>query len=432
MAGKGVTIARSRNTAVAWLARIAGTTIDRVVVADFVPTLPSTTAASQRVLVEEYLEGVEVSIHAFSDGKAVKMMPPVCDYKTIGDGDSGPMTGGMGAYNPTSYVSAAQLDWIREHIIEAAIKGMAEEGHPYKGIIYAGLMMTAAGPKVLEFNSRFGDPETQVLMLLLESDLADICQAIIEERLAEQEIRWSSDACVALVLAAPGYPDAPVTGQPIQGLDEVEPRVQVFHAGTRGVVRTDLVTPNDSVAVKAMNEAGQIEMRTAGGRVLTVAAAAPTLAEARAIAYRNAALINFPGKQMRRDIALREISPEELHVSDSRLQIVDDSNSPAEGGADVGAQSIAPSEEQDNVGAGFIPPTDGEADHEDPAPAIGDAIGAAGGIEPAASETPPTSNVEENESGPLMDTEDAGIRLGYSEEERMAKLKELHTGWGRG
>ncbi len=564
MAGKGVTIVHSHAEAIVWLARIAGTTIDRVVAADFVPNLPGAVAAAtpmpsaaataaafgmqkseqdedilaaaivkgmsaeqveaimrgddvsreqmlgprsaspaahapatdgegasaetntneagdvakedefandptylkikhernelfrrdgRKVLIEEYLEGPEVSVLAFSDGKTVKMMPPVCDYKRIGDGDSGPMTGGMGAYSPTSYVSADQLAWIEEHIIAAAINGMADEGHPYKGILYAGLIMTADGPKALEFNSRFGDPETQVLMMLLETDLVDICQAIIEERLAEQEVRWSSDACVAVILAAPGYPDAPSTGALIQGLDDIEPGVRVFHAGTRGgkafsdviaemgggerpskkkkidwrtfLGRIDVpefVTPNDNAAVKALNDSGQVEMRTAGGRVLTVAATAPTLAEARAIAYRNAALINFPGKQLRTDIAMREI-PLDMEAT-------------APASEDAAAQEVAPEEE--SVGAGFIPPsasdepemneltTEHETDTTDPAPAIGEAIGAAAGIEPsiASNEELPATE-EQSDPDQVLSPQSSAIELGYSDEQRAAKLKAL-------
>ena len=239
--------------------------------------------AGSTVIVEERLSGREVSAHAFTDGLAVAPMPFSCDYKRAYDGDDGPNTGGMGAYSPPLWLDEPLEPLIHETITEAAVQAMREEGAPYRGVLYPGLMITPEGPRVLEFNCRFGDPETQVLLPRLKSDLLEICWAVANNRLSEAEIEWSTDACVGVVIASGGYPGQYETGFPIAGLNSVEPGVFVFHAGT---------TRDEDDTV-----------RTSGGRVLTVVASAATLQEARAIAYRNVQRIHFSRAQYRRDIA---------------------------------------------------------------------------------------------------------------------------------
>jgi phosphoribosylamine--glycine ligase len=240
-------------------------------------------SAGRTVLIEERLVGRELSAHAFTDGITVVPMPFACDYKRIGDGDEGPNTGGMGAYSPPLWLDEALEPFIHEWITEAAIQAMADRGTPYKGVLYPGLMINEQGPQVIEFNCRMGDPETQVLLPRLKSDLLDILWAVANDRLAEAEVQWSTDACVAVTIASGGYPDEYQTGFPIAGLGSIEPDVIVFHAGT------------------ALSETGEVV--TAGGRVLTVSATAPSLQEARAKAYRNVQRIHFSRAYYRRDIA---------------------------------------------------------------------------------------------------------------------------------
>ncbi len=239
--------------------------------------------AGRTVLIEERLEGREISAHAFTDGKTVVPMPFACDYKRIRDGDEGPNTGGMGAYSPPLWLDEALEPYIHEEITEAAISAMARAGTPYKGVLYPGLMITAEGPKVIEFNCRMGDPETQVLLPRLKSDLLEICWAVANDRLSDAEVEWSTDACVAVMMASGGYPEDYQAGFPIAGLGSVEPDVLVFHAGTA-------ISGNGATV-------------TSGGRVLTVTASAPTLQEARAKAYRNVQRIHFSRAHYRRDIA---------------------------------------------------------------------------------------------------------------------------------
>jgi phosphoribosylamine---glycine ligase len=239
--------------------------------------------AGKTVLIEERLSGREVSAHAFTDGVTVTPLPLACDYKRIYDGDEGPNTGGMGAYSPPLWLDEPLEPLIHETITEAAVSAMREEGSPYRGVLYPGIIVTAEGPRVLEFNARFGDPETQVLLPRLKSDLLEICWAVVNNRLSEAEIEWSTDACAAVVIASGGYPDQYDTGFEIAGLNSLEPGVLVFHAGT--------ALGDDSV------------VRTSGGRVLTVAAAAPSLQEARAIVYRNVQRIHFTRAHYRKDIA---------------------------------------------------------------------------------------------------------------------------------
>ena len=212
--------------------------------------------SGRTVVIEERLSGREVSAHAFTDGRTVAPMPFACDYKRIRDADEGPNTGGMGAYSPPLWLDEALEPFIHENVTEAAVRAMMDAGAPYRGALYPGLMITPDGPRVLEFNCRFGDPETQVLIPRLKSDLLEICWAVANNRLSDAEIEWSTDACVGVVLASGGYPDEYETGFPIAGLSSVEEGVMVFHAGT------------------ALADDGSVV--TSGGRVLTVVATAPT------------------------------------------------------------------------------------------------------------------------------------------------------------
>ncbi len=239
--------------------------------------------AGATIVVEERLFGREVSAHAFTDGRTVAPMPFACDYKRARDADEGPNTGGMGAYSPPLWLDEALEPYIHEHITEATIRALGAEGTTYRGVIYPGLMVTPEGPQVLEFNCRLGDPEAQVLLPRLKSDLLEICWAVANDRLSDAEINWSTDACVGVVMASGGYPDDYETGFIIAGLSSLEPDIHVFHAGT------------------ALGDDGAII--TSGGRVLTVVAEAPTLSEARAKAYRNVQRIHFSRAQYRLDIA---------------------------------------------------------------------------------------------------------------------------------
>jgi phosphoribosylamine--glycine ligase len=242
-------------------------------------------AAGDAVLIEERLSGPEVSVLAFCDGQHVLPLPPARDHKRVGDGDQGPNTGGMGAYAPTPDVDAALIEQIRRTVLQPTVDGMAARGTPYSGVLYAGIMLTATGPKVLEFNCRFGDPETQALLPLLNSDLADIMLACTAGRLDEiaPHVRWHTGACATVVLAAPGYPGRYPTGTAISGLEQAQqrPQVTVFHAGT---------AERDGQAV------------TAGGRVLAVSARDVNLPAALARAYGAISDIHFDGMHYRRDI----------------------------------------------------------------------------------------------------------------------------------
>jgi len=240
-------------------------------------------AAGQTVVIEERLSGREVTAHAFTDGRTTLSVPFSCDYKRALDGDEGPNTGGMGAYSPPGWLDADTGRRIDEEITAATVSAMMEEGSPYRGVLYPGVIVTPDGPKVLEFNCRFGDPETQALLPRLKTDLLEICLAVANNRLHEIEIEWSEQACVAVVLASGGYPEDYDTGFPISGLSAVEPDAMVFHAGT------------------ALADDGSVV--TSGGRVLTVAALGDTLTEARTKAYRNVQHIHFSRCHYRRDIA---------------------------------------------------------------------------------------------------------------------------------
>jgi len=240
-------------------------------------------AAGDRVIIEEHLSGKEMSAFAFSDGHSVVPMVAACDYKPVFDGNQGPNTGGMGSYSPPHFMSPELAKTVKEKIMEPAVKAMHEEGRAYKGVLYGGLMITNDGPKVLEFNARFGDPEAQVTLPLLKSDLIDIMLAVVDNRLDEVSVKWSEDACVGVVMASRGYPGSYKTSFPITGLESLDKDIVVFHAGTK-------------------LESGKV--LTSGGRVLTVVATGKNLAEAREKVYKNIPRIHFEGCHYRKDIAL--------------------------------------------------------------------------------------------------------------------------------
>ncbi|XP_050350865.1 trifunctional purine biosynthetic protein adenosine-3 [Nymphalis io] len=246
--------------------------------------------AGQTVVIEELLEGEEVSVLAFTDGETVSMMPPAQDHKRIGDGDTGPNTGGMGAYSPCPLITPEQLADVKDQVLQRAVDGLKAEGIKYVGVLYAGMMVTKAGPMTLEFNCRFGDPETQVLMMLLETDLYRIMKACVNGTLKEVQVKWNTNmSVVGVVIASKGYPETSTKGCVISGLSQVPKEgVVVFHSGVARGANGSLVT--------------------AGGRVLLVAARTPSLRNAAALATNVAAGIDFPGAQFRKDIARRAFS----------------------------------------------------------------------------------------------------------------------------
>jgi len=245
-------------------------------------------AAEVQVVIEEFLEGDEISFLCLSDGKHVTPLVAAQDHKRIGEGDTGPNTGGMGVYTSDSLLDPAMSEWILHHIAEPTVRGMAEEEVPFAGVLYCGLMMTARGPQVLEFNARFGDPETQAILIRLESDLVDVLEACIDGRLGETALQWAPGASVCAVASSSGYPGSFKTGMPIMGISTAAqvPGVQVFHAGSAQM-------------------GGQL--LAVGGRVLGVTAAAGSLPEALSRAYQAMSDIHFEGMYYRRDIAHRAI-----------------------------------------------------------------------------------------------------------------------------
>jgi phosphoribosylamine--glycine ligase len=273
-AGKGVIICPSRHTAVeAAQGLFSGALLGE---------------AARQIVIEEFLEGDEVSFLCLSDGKHVAPLVPSQDHKRVGEGDTGPNTGGMGVYSTDTLLDPAMSEWILRHIAEPTVTGMAAEGAPFSGLLYCGLMMTARGPQVLEFNARFDDPETQAILVRLESDLVDALEVCIDGRLSETTLRWSAGASACVVASSGGYPGSYKTALPIAGLAAAAqvPGVEVFHAGT---VLKD----------------GQ--MLTAGGRVLGVTAAADSLRQALDRAYQAMAEISFEGMYYRRDIGHRAL-----------------------------------------------------------------------------------------------------------------------------
>ena len=244
--------------------------------------------AGDKVIVEDKLLGEEASILAFVDGRNIYVMESSQDHKPIGDGDTGPNTGGMGAYSPAPVVTDELMDRITREILVPVVDGMNRSGMPYKGVLYAGIMITAGGPRVLEFNVRFGDPETQPILMRLKSDLLEVLLAVCDGRLDETTLQWDPRPAVCVVMASGGYPDAYEKGKTITGLDEAEQLkdVVVFHAGT-AVKNGDIVT--------------------AGGRVLGVTALGEEIADAKARAYEAVDKIKFEGAYCRRDIADKAI-----------------------------------------------------------------------------------------------------------------------------
>jgi phosphoribosylamine--glycine ligase len=243
--------------------------------------------AGNRVIIEEYLEGEEVSVFALVDGERYAMLPLARDYKRLLDGDKGPNTGGMGSFAPVTEVGEILLDEIRARVLEPTIAGMRAEGRPYRGVLYVGLMLTPNGPKVLEFNCRFGDPEVQAILPLLDVNVADLLLRCAIGRLDRETIAVRPGAAVCVVLAAAGYPERPRTGNPIAGIDAaLDMGALVFQAGT--AVRGGRLVTN-------------------GGRVLSVVATGADLHEARTRAYAAAGMITFAGKHFRRDVALAPV-----------------------------------------------------------------------------------------------------------------------------
>ncbi|QQR89350.1 MAG: phosphoribosylamine--glycine ligase [Myxococcales bacterium] len=242
--------------------------------------------AGDRIVIEEKLDGQEVSFHVLSDGKSFVPLAAAQDHKTLLDGDNGPNTGGMGAYSPPPIVDAALEEQILKQVIAPTLEGMRKEGAPFVGVLFVGLMIVEGQPQVLEYNVRFGDPETEVLMMRLKSDLYHLLRAVPEQGLSEQKLVWGAPAALSVVLASEGYPRVYTKGRTISGLQAAEdsPQIKVFHAGT------------------GKNNA---EFVTAAGRVLAVSASGESIDEAAKRAYDAIAKIDFEGKQFRRDIAYR-------------------------------------------------------------------------------------------------------------------------------
>lgn len=244
--------------------------------------------AGKQVLIEQFLDGEELTIMAFTDGKTVVPMPPAQDHKRVGDGDTGLNTGGMGAYCPAPLGTSALQDRVAREVLQPMVDTMARLGSPFQGVLYAGLMVVKGTPYVLEFNARMGDPETQVVLPLLKTDLLDVIDAVVDHRLDQLGVEWDRDAAVCVVLASGGYPGAYVQGVPIHGLPPVTARhtSMVFHAGT--------------------TYQGN-EIMTAGGRVLGVLGRGTTLSLAQQEAYRVVKMISFDGCHFRTDIAHRAL-----------------------------------------------------------------------------------------------------------------------------
>jgi len=240
------------------------------------------------IVIEEYLTGEEISLLTLSDGKHVVPLAPAQDHKRIAEGDKGPNTGGMGAYSSDGMVDDQMRDWILNHIALPAISGMAAEDAPFVGVLYIGLMMTARGPMVLEFNARFGDPETQAILARLDSDLLVALEACVDGRLSDTELRWKPGASACVIAASAGYPGSYVAGRRISGLEEAArvPGVEIFHSGT------------------ALVEGHYV---TEGGRVLGATAAAASLEQSLALVYEALGRIKFEGMYYRRDIGRRSL-----------------------------------------------------------------------------------------------------------------------------
>ena len=239
-------------------------------------------SSGHTIIVEEFLDGWEVSVFTFTDGTTYSNIVGACDHKRIGDGNTGPNTGGMGAYSPPQQWTTELIKKITSNVIEPIVEGMRDEGNPYKGVLFIGLMITKTGPKVLEFNCRLGDPETQVILPLLETDLVDIIQSCIEGNLETQNVLWQDKAAACVVMASGGYPGQYETGFIIKGLKDIEPAAEIYHAGTK-------IDSNGRTV-------------TDGGRVLSVSALANTVEEARDKVYENINRIEFENSYKREDI----------------------------------------------------------------------------------------------------------------------------------
>jgi phosphoribosylamine--glycine ligase len=271
-AGKGVLLCRNSEEAIAAVKKVM---VERAF-----------GAAGERVVIESRLEGEELSLMAFSDGKHIAPMVPARDYKAVHDGDRGPNTGGMGAYAPAMQVEDPVYEEIVETVLQRTVDGLAAEGTPYVGVLYAGLMLTDAGPRVLEFNCRFGDPETQVVLPLLATDLVDVIGATLAGQLHMEPLSWRDQICVCVVLASRGYPGKYDVGVPITGSAQTSSKDNLrFHAGTK--------RDGDRVV-------------TSGGRVLGVCARAATHESAVAKAYGQVEEVHFKGAHYRTDIGLRQ------------------------------------------------------------------------------------------------------------------------------
>ncbi len=240
--------------------------------------------AGAKLIIEEFLEGEELSLMAFCDGTTVITMVSAQDHKRVFTGDQGPNTGGMGAYSPAPLATPELVTQVEEEILKPVVQALAQEGRLYKGVLYAGLMITADGPKALEFNARFGDPETQVVLPRLKNDLVEVMLAVIEGRLAEIKLEWKPEACVSVVMASEGYPGSYPKGIPIHGLEQVPPGIILFHSGTA--------------------KKGE-QVVTNGGRVLAVTALGEGIRAAVDAAYAGVRAISFAGAHFRTDIAYR-------------------------------------------------------------------------------------------------------------------------------
>jgi len=268
-AGKGVVVAETVSQALETLSRFMEE--------------KSLGSSGDRVVIEAHLTGREMSTFVFTDGKTVLPLAYACDYKRIYDGDDGPNTGGMGSYSPPYFLSQELAETVQETIMKPVVKAMANRSRPYCGTLYGGLMITSAGPKVIEFNARLGDPETQVVLPLLETDLVEIILAVIDGELDRIKVELRDDACVGVAMASGGYPGSYQTGYPVTGFEDLDRDVLVFHAGTK------------------LADGGRVV--TSGGRVLTVVASGKTLTGAREKVYDNVSRIHFEGAHYRRDIA---------------------------------------------------------------------------------------------------------------------------------
>jgi phosphoribosylamine--glycine ligase len=264
---------------------VASTTDEALAAVEELMVKGSSGDAGRRITIEERIGPREVSGHAFSDGKTLAPMPLSCDHKPLFDGNEGPNTGGMGVYSPPWWAPDGLAEEITRRVMQPVIDGMRAEGKAFSGVLYPGVMATESGPQVFEINARFGDPEAQALLPRLKSDLLEVAWHCANGSLQEVKVEWEPNASVCVVLASAGYPNEYETGLPITGIEDVDADVQVFHAGTRS------------------GPGGQL--LTAGGRVLSVVATAPTLREARDKAYANVERIHFEGMHYRRDIGLQ-------------------------------------------------------------------------------------------------------------------------------